>query len=63
MSRMTKEQVQEKLDAATERANNATIQKAAMCGAIESILNLADEGLMDLDDVIDSVRAAISDSL
>lgn len=63
MSRMTKEEVHQKLDAETERANGAVLKLAAMKGTLVAATNLAMEGHMDIETLVEYVNAAVSDSL
>jgi len=63
MARLTKEEVYQKLDAETERANAAVLKLAAMKGTLTAATLLAMDGHMDLETLVEFVNAAVSDSL
>lgn len=63
MSRMTKEEVHQKLDAETERANNLHITLAAMKGSLSAATALAMKGHMDVEGLVETVNGIVEASV
>lgn len=63
MARLTKEELEDKLVNESDRANNLAIKLASMRAGVDAALNLADSDMLDLDGLIETVRAVIGDAL